>query len=81
VGKKVREAGMDWVPFVVVVGDAEVETGKLTVTIRRLSAPNKPHKEQVTEGDLIRLVRQATAGMPYRPLYTARRLSVRPRYI
>jgi threonyl-tRNA synthetase len=81
VGKKVREAGMDWVPFVVVVGDAEVETGKLTVTIRKLSAPNKPHKEQFTEGDLIKLVRQATAGMPYRPMYTARRLSVRPRYI
>ena len=81
VGKKVREAGMDWVPFVAVVGDAEVETGKLTVTIRKLSAPNKPHKEQFTEGELIKLVRQATGGMPYRPLYTARRLSVRPRYI
>jgi threonyl-tRNA synthetase len=81
VGKKVREAGMDWVPFVAVVGDAEVETGKLTVTIRKLSAPNKPHKEQFTEGELIRVVRQATAGMPFRPLYTTRRLSVRPRYI
>ncbi|MEN6341204.1 MAG: threonine--tRNA ligase [Methanospirillum sp.] len=81
VGKKVREAGMDWVPFVAVVGDAEVETGKLTVTIRKLSAPNKPHKEQFSEGELIRVVREATAGMPFRPLYTARRLSVRPRYI
>jgi threonyl-tRNA synthetase len=81
VSKKVREAGVDWVPLVVVVGDAEVETGKLTVTIRRLSAPNRPHKEQMTEGDLIRLVRESTAGMPFRPLYTARRLSVRPRYI
>ena len=81
VGKKVREAGMDWVPFVAVVGDAEVETGKLTVTIRRLSTPKKPHKEQFEEEELIRVVREATAGMPYRPLYTARRLSVRPRYI
>lgn len=81
VGKKVREAGMDWVPFVAVVGDTEVETGKLTVTIRRLSAPKTPHKEQVDEDELIGLVREATAGMPFRPLYTARRLSVRPRYI
>jgi threonyl-tRNA synthetase len=80
-GKKVREAGMDWVPFVAVVGDAEVETGNLTVTIRRLSSRNKPHKEQFTIDELERLVHQATAGMPFRPLYTARRLSVRPRYI
>ena len=81
VGKKIREAGMDWVPFVVVVGDAEVETGKLTVTVRRLSTPKKPHKEQFEEEELVRAVREATAGMPFRPLYTARRLSVRPRYI
>ena len=80
-GKKVREAGMDWVPFVVVLGDAEVESGQLTVTIRRLSAPNKPHKEQVSEEALIALVQKATGTMPFRPLYTARRLSVRPRYI
>ena len=80
-GKKVREAGVDWVPFVAVIGDAEIETGNLTVTIRRLSAPNKPHKEQVSEEELVDLVRQATAEMPYRPLYTARRLSLRPRYI
>jgi len=48
VGKKVREAGMDWVPFVIVVGDEEVASRKLTVTIRRKSQPNKPFKEQLT---------------------------------
>ncbi len=80
-GKKVREAGVDWVPFVVVLGDAEVGSGRLTVTIRRRSAPNSPFKEQVTEEELVALVRKATGTMPFRPLYTSRRLSVRPRYI
>ena len=45
VGKKVREAGMDWVPYVIVIGDEEMANKKLTVTIRRKSEPNKPYKE------------------------------------
>ncbi|MDO8842538.1 threonine--tRNA ligase [Methanocalculus sp.] len=81
VGKKIREAGMDWVPFVVVIGDQEEESGVLTVTIRSKSDPKKPFKEQLTIFDLISVVRSETNGMPYRPLYTQRLLSMKPRYI
>jgi threonyl-tRNA synthetase len=81
VGKKVREAGMDWVPFVVVVGDAEVDTGRLTVTIRGKSQPNKPHKEIMELSDLIGTVKRELAGMPFRPLYTPMKLSKKARYI
>jgi len=35
VGKKIREAEMNWVPFVIVIGDQEVETKKITVRIRK----------------------------------------------
>jgi threonyl-tRNA synthetase len=34
-GKKVREAGTDRVPYVVVVGDEEVASKKLNVTVRK----------------------------------------------
>ena len=81
VGKKVREAGMDWVPYVVVAGDAELESGTLTVTIRRLSQPNKPHKEELTVDDLKARLAKETEGKPFRPLYTPRKLSLRARYI
>jgi len=81
VGKKVREAGMDWVPFVIVVGDEELTGGKLTVTIRRKSQPNKPFKEQLTIDALVEGVRKDTAGKPFRPLYTPRKLSKKARYI
>jgi threonyl-tRNA synthetase len=81
VGKKVREAGMDWVPFVVVVGDEEVASRKLTVTIRRKSQPSKPFKEQMTTEQLIDAVRKDTAGKPFRLLYTPRKLSKKARYI
>ncbi|OPY38242.1 MAG: Threonine--tRNA ligase [Methanoregula sp. PtaU1.Bin051] len=80
-GKKVREAGMDWVPYVVVVGDEEVGSGKLTVTVRKKSQPNKPFKEQVTTDSLIAAVKKDTGGMPFRPLYTPRKLSKKARYI
>jgi len=81
VGKKVREAGMDWVPFVIVVGDAEIDTGRLTVTIRGKSQPNKPHKETMELPELIAMVKKDVAGMPFRPLYTPMKLSKKARYI
>ena len=81
VGKKVREAGMDWVPYVVVVGDEEVASKKLTVTIRKKSQPNKPFKEQMDVETLITSVRVDTDGKPFRPLYTPRKLSMKARYI
>jgi threonyl-tRNA synthetase len=81
VGKKVREAGMDWVPYVVVVGDAEMKEHGLTVTIRAESQPNKPYKESMSEESLVARVKKDTAGMPFRPLYTPRQLSKKARYI
>ncbi len=81
VGKKVRESAMDWVPYVIVVGDAEVESGKLTVTIRKESAKDKPHKVTLTEQELIAVIRQEIGSMPFRPLYTPRQLSKKARYI
>lgn len=81
VGKKVREAAMDWVPYVVVIGDAELQKGILTVTIRAKSKPDKPHKETMTEDVLIEVVQEENEGMPYRPLYTPVLLSKKARYI
>jgi threonyl-tRNA synthetase len=81
VGKKVRDAGIDWVPFVVVIGDAEIGSGTLTVTVRSKSKPNKPHKETMTEDVLVEEIRDETAGMPFRPLYTPAMLSKKARYI
>jgi threonyl-tRNA synthetase len=81
VGKKIREAGMDWVPYVVVVGDAEMKDGTLTVTIRSASKPNKPHKETMSEDALVARVKKETAGMPFRPMYTPVKLSKKARYI
>ncbi len=79
--KKVRAAGVEWVPYIVVLGDQEISSGDLTVTIRRLSTPEKLHREKMKEAGLVTLVKDETAGKPFRPLYTPRLLSVRPRFI
>ncbi|MGF3497713.1 MAG: threonine--tRNA ligase [Methanolinea tarda] len=81
VSKKVREAAVDWVPFVVVVGDSEVESGRLTVTIRSRSEPKKPFKETFTLPELVAAVREEVGDKPFRPLYTPVHLSKKPRYI
>jgi threonyl-tRNA synthetase len=81
VGKKVRDAGMDWIPYVVVFGDAELQSGRLTVTIREKSAPNKPFKETLSAEELMNRVFMDIAGKPFRPLYTPRKLSIKARYI
>ncbi|MEN6610299.1 MAG: threonine--tRNA ligase [Methanoregulaceae archaeon] len=81
VGKKVREAGMDWVPYVVVIGDSEMESKKLTVTIRRESQPNKPFKAEMSTADLKARLTRDMGGRPFRPLYTPRKLSMKARYI
>ncbi len=81
VGKKVRQAGVDWVPYTVVVGDSEMETGDLTVTIREKSEPNKPFKMTCKADELVTMVKKDTEGKPFRPIYTKRLLSLNPRYI
>jgi threonyl-tRNA synthetase len=81
VGKKVREAGMDWVPYVAVVGDSEAESGLLTVTIRKESQPKKPYKEEMTPEGLAEKISAMTAGKPTRKIYTPKNLSLKPRFI
>ncbi len=34
VGKKIRNAATDWVPYTIVIGDKEIETNVFNVTIR-----------------------------------------------
>jgi threonyl-tRNA synthetase len=72
---------MDWVPYVIVIGDEEIASKKLTVTVRKKSQPNKPFKEQLTTEALVAAVMKDVEGKPFRPLYTPRKLSLKARYI
>ncbi len=80
IGKKVREAGREWVPYVVVIGDKEIEEGTINVTIREESEQNKPQKIQMTPEELNVRIKEETAGKPYRKLPLAKYLSARPKF-
>lgn len=81
VGKKIRNAGQEWVPYVVVVGDREVESGNVNVTVREESKPKKPSKIEMSVDELNSRILAETAGMPQGHLPLAQKLSMRPRFI
>ena len=81
VGKKIRDAGREWIPYVAVVGDEELASGELTVTVRADSTPKSPAKVKMSPADLKARVSAETAGKPWRRLPLAMMLSERPKFI
>lgn len=72
VGKKIRNAATEWIPYTFVVGDNEMESGNLTVTIRENNT-----KVNMTVEELIEAVKEATKGMPHRKLPLPKDISKR----
>lgn len=81
VGKKIRDAGREWIPYVVVIGDEEQASGELTVTVRSESTPKSPAKVKMSAEDLKARISAETAGKPRRRLPLAMLLSERPKFI
>ena len=75
VGKKIRNAAGEWVPYVLVVGDKELESEKIMVNCRET-------KEKVSMDlqDLIIRIKDETKGMPYRKLPLSVKLSGRVQF-
>lgn len=73
VSKRVRNAEKEWTPYVVVIGDKELESEKVPVRIRE-EGDQKPMKFE----ELINQITQKTEGMPYKPLPLPKLLSLRP---
>lgn len=81
VGKKIRDAGREWIPYVAVIGDEELTSGELAVTIRAESTPKSPAKRRMGVDDLRRRIQEETAGKPWRRLPLSANLSERPKFI
>lgn len=81
VGKKIRDAGREWVPYVAVIGDEELASGNLTVTLRAESRPKEPAKALMTVEDLRRRIQTEVSGKPWRRLPLPVRLSERPKFV
>lgn len=72
VGKKIRNAATEWIPYIFVVGDNEKESGVFSVTVRETG-----EKVDMTVDELIKEVLDKTKGMPYRGLPLPKDISTR----
>jgi len=79
--RKIREAEMEWIPYIVVVGRKEVESGILSVRDRRISGAERSGKiRRMSLEELISEIKDLTKGKPFKPLSLPMRLSKRPRF-
>ncbi|MEZ0394627.1 MAG: threonine--tRNA ligase [Desulfurococcaceae archaeon] len=72
-GKKIRGAGREWVPYIVVVGEREVKTSTLNLRIRVTN-----EQRVVTVDELIDLLESEVRGYPKIDLMMPMTLSRRP---
>ena len=73
VGKKIRESETEWIRYTAVIGDKEINSGKLVVRDR-----NEGKQREIALVDLISEIQAQTKDKPYLPLNMPRRLSTRP---
>ncbi len=81
VGKKIRDAGKDWIPYVAVVGDEELNSGNITVTVRSESLPNKPSNVKMSILELNERISKEISGFPFKKLPLAVKLTARPKFV
>ncbi len=80
--KKIREAETEWVPYVVAVGQKEIESGLLAVRDRQLSEAGKPGKiRNMKLGDLVAEIEERTKDKPFKPLTLSMAVSKRPHFV
>ena len=75
VGKKVRDAEREWIPYVAVVGKKEEESGHLSVRLR-----DEACEKEMSQDLLVQVIHSETRGMPFRPLPLPQLVSRRPKF-
>ncbi len=81
VSKKIRDAGRDWIPYVAVVGDKEVEKNTLSVTIRGELSKGKKKQKGMDVLDLKKLIEAGLKNKPFHNLPLSYRLSERAKFV
>jgi len=75
--KRVREAELEWVPYILVAGEKEKKSGKLNVRIRR----EKGREEKMSFDELIQMIKDEVKGKPFMQLSLPKHLSKRPVFV
>ncbi|PTD93853.1 threonine--tRNA ligase [archaeon SCG-AAA382B04] len=75
-GKKIRKAEKEWIPYIVVVGDREEKNNSINVRRRE-----KDDEIEMKAEELIENINDETQNMPYRELPLPTLLSKRPKFV
>ena len=73
VGRKVRDAEVEWVPYILVIGKKEKESGKLMVRKRETD-----EKVEMKLKELVKEIKEKVKGYPFRPLPVPKLMTKRP---
>jgi len=73
--KRIREAEMEWVPYIIVVGQKEINSEALPVRDRKVQAIRKIKLEE-----LISEIKASMSGKPFKPLPLPKHVSKRPQF-
>ncbi|RLI90669.1 MAG: threonine--tRNA ligase [Candidatus Altiarchaeales archaeon] len=76
IGKKIREAEREWIPYILVLGEREKKSQKFKVRIRRSG-----EQRDMSLKELIREIKDKTGNLPFKPLPLSRFVSERPRFV
>ncbi|MET1124848.1 MAG: threonine--tRNA ligase [Archaeoglobaceae archaeon] len=76
--KKIRDAATEWIPYIAVLGEREVERGTLTVTVRAESTPSEQRRVEMSVDELAERIKGECRGKPFAPLSLPMLLSKRP---
>ncbi|MEM4748229.1 MAG: threonine--tRNA ligase [Archaeoglobaceae archaeon] len=78
--KKIRDASMEWIPYIVVIGEKEVREGKLSVTIRSESTMKEQKRVMMSIEELNDRIQRECKGKPFVSLSLPKLLSQRPSF-
>ncbi len=79
-GKKIRDAQTEWVPYIAVVGEKELESGKISVTVRAESTQKEQKRVEMSAEELAARIKAECEGKPFMPLPLPKLLSLRPSF-
>ncbi|MGQ9641195.1 MAG: threonine--tRNA ligase [Candidatus Bathycorpusculaceae bacterium] len=73
--KRVREAEMEWIPYIIVIGEKEVESNILAVRDRNAGKIRKMRLEELMDE-----IKDSMRNKPFKPLPLPKHLSKRPQF-
>ncbi|MFB6216219.1 MAG: His/Gly/Thr/Pro-type tRNA ligase C-terminal domain-containing protein, partial [Candidatus Aenigmatarchaeota archaeon] len=73
VGRKIRDAEKEWIPYILVVGDDEIENNGFVVRKRKTGEEVTMELDELTQE-----INDRIQNYPYKPLPLPKKLSTRP---